>query len=129
MFKNDTGRRVRLRGRAPGFVVLVAGLACAIGARGQTLMPELSFRGGARLLQPDLAALESPNNGRTSSTSRSKAECLICQLHQNLSTSEINHASVTGATESQLSFTLANVAVHLSEFADARRGRAPPTIL
>jgi hypothetical protein len=27
MFKNDTGRsRVRLRGRAPGFVVLVAGL-------------------------------------------------------------------------------------------------------
>jgi len=62
MFKNDTGRRVRLRGRAPGFVVLVAGLACAIGARGQTLMPELSFRGGARLLQPDLAALESPKS-------------------------------------------------------------------
>jgi len=74
-------------------------------------------------------SIEPSSNGRTSSSSRSKAECLICQLHQNLSTSEINHASVTGATESQLSFTLANVAVHLSEFADARRGRAPPTIL
>jgi hypothetical protein len=74
-------------------------------------------------------SIGSSNNGRTSSSSRSKADCLICQLHQNLSTSEINHASVTGAAESQHWFTQANVAVHLSEFADTRRGRAPPIIL
>jgi hypothetical protein len=74
-------------------------------------------------------ALESSNSGRTSSKSRSQAECLICQLHQNLSSSEINQPSLIGATESQLSFTPSNVAVHLFEFADTRRGRAPPAIL
>jgi hypothetical protein len=73
--------------------------------------------------------VESSNNGRSSSNSRSKADCLVCQLHQNLSSSEINQPFLVGAHESQLSFTPTNVAVHLSEFADTRRGRAPPTIL
>jgi len=79
----------------------------------------------------DLATTEfqSSNSGRTSSRSRSQAECLICQLHQNLSSSEINQPSLMGATESQSSFTATNIAVHLSEFNDTRRGRAPPTIL
>jgi len=54
---------------------------------------------------------------------------MICQLHQNLSSSEINQPSLIGADQSQLFFTATNVAVHLSEFADTRRGRAPPTIL
>jgi hypothetical protein len=72
---------------------------------------------------------QSSNSGRTSSRSGSQAECLICQLHLNLSSSEINQPSLMGATESQLSFTSINVAVHLFEFADTRRGRAPPSIL
>jgi hypothetical protein len=74
-------------------------------------------------------ALQSSNNGRTSSRSRSQAECLICQLHQNLSSSEINQPSLMGATTSQFSFSPSNLAVHLSEFHDTLRGRAPPTIL
>jgi hypothetical protein len=73
--------------------------------------------------------VESTENGRTSSSSRSRAECLICQLHQNLSTSEINQPSLLGALETQLTFRPTNVAVHLFEFASTRRGRAPPTIL
>jgi hypothetical protein len=73
--------------------------------------------------------LHSSDTGRTSSRSKSLAECLICQLHQNLSASEINQPSLIGATDSQQSFTSHNVAVHLFEFADTRRGRAPPTIL
>jgi len=74
-------------------------------------------------------ALQSDNSNRTNSNSRSRAECLICQLHQNLSASEINQPSLLGALESQLTFRPTNVAVHLAEFADTRRGRAPPTIL
>jgi hypothetical protein len=73
--------------------------------------------------------LQSSSNGRTSSRSQSQTECLICQLHQNLSSSEINQPSLIGANESQISFAATNAAVHLSEFADTRRGRAPPTIL
>lgn len=73
--------------------------------------------------------LSSTNGGRTSSRSRSQEECLICQLHQNLSSSEINQPSPIGAAEPQLTFISTNVAVHLFEFADTRRGRAPPTIL
>src|ERR1041385_9384536 len=74
-------------------------------------------------------ALESSNSGRTSSRSRSQAECLICQLHQNLSSSEINQPFLIGAHASPVSFMPTNVAVHLFELADTRRGRAPPTIL
>jgi len=87
---------------------------------------------GARASQTNDAAsteLQSRNNGATSSRSRSLAECLICQLHQNLSASEINQPSLIGATDLQLSCTSSDVAVHLFEFADTRRGRAPPTIL
>jgi hypothetical protein len=73
-------------------------------------------------------ALQSSNSGRTSSRSRSQAECLICQLHQNLSSSEINQPSLIGATTSQFAFAPSNLAVHLSEFNDTLRGRAPPTI-
>jgi len=74
-------------------------------------------------------SIQSSNNGSSSSRLRSSADCLICQLHQNLSSSEINQPSLIGAAESQLSFTHSNLAVHLSEFADTRLGRAPPTIL
>lgn len=74
-------------------------------------------------------AVQSSNNSSSSSRLRSSAECLICQLHQNLSSSEINQPSLVGGVESQLSFRPTNVAVHLFEFADTRRGRAPPTIL
>ena len=73
--------------------------------------------------------LQSNNSGRTSSRLRAQAECLICQLHQNLSSSEINQPSLIGSAESKISCTAADAAVHLFEFADTRRGRAPPTIL
>jgi hypothetical protein len=74
-------------------------------------------------------SIQSSNNSSSSSRLRSSAECLICQLHQHLSSSEINQPSLIGAVESQLSFRPTNVAVHLFAFADTRRGRAPPTIL
>jgi hypothetical protein len=74
-------------------------------------------------------SIQSSNTSSSSSRSRSPAECLICQLHQNLSSSEINQPSLVGGVESQLSFRPTNVAVNLFEFADTRRGRAPPIIL
>jgi len=79
--------------------------------------------------QADVNRIESTRSNGSNSTSKSRNECLICQLHQNLSATELNQSSGIDATEARISPTLANTAVHLFELADTQRGRAPPVNL
>jgi hypothetical protein len=67
-------------------------------------------------------------NGPTS-RSRSNGECLICQLHQNLSVTIIGHTPSLGATETRGLNTPPRAIVQLSEFISTGHGRAPPSIL
>jgi hypothetical protein len=67
-------------------------------------------------------------NGPTSK-SRSDGECLICQLHQNLSATVIGHTPGVGPTETRGLNTLPTAVVQLSEFISTGHGRAPPSIL
>jgi hypothetical protein len=70
----------------------------------------------------------SKTNG-TSSNTRGGAECLICQLHQNLSTADIGQTPGNGPTETRALNTPLSAVVQLSEFAATGHGRAPPVIL
>ena len=79
--------------------------------------------------QADVNRIESTRGNGGKSTSKSQNECLICQLHQNLSATELNQSFGIGAAEARISPTLANTAVHLFELADTQRGRAPPVNL
>jgi hypothetical protein len=72
------------------------------------------------------ARFQARNDNGRSSTSRSQTECLICQLHQDLSATELNQPAGIDAAETRISHSLANISVHPSEFPDAQRGRAPP---
>jgi len=71
------------------------------------------------------------SSSNTSGTSKSKtgAECLICQLHQNLSATVIGHAPGVGSTEKHALKTTAPVVLQLSAFTFTGHGRAPPSIL
>jgi hypothetical protein len=71
----------------------------------------------------------SSNTSGTSSKSKTGAECLICQLHQNLSASEISHTPGVGPTETSGLSSPPSVVVQLSEFRSTGQGRAPPSIL
>ena len=64
-----------------------------------------------------------------SSKSKTGAECLICQLHQNLSASEISHTPGVGPTETLGLKPPPNPVVQLSEFTATGQGRAPPVNL
>jgi hypothetical protein len=71
----------------------------------------------------------SSNTNGTSSKSKTGAECLICQLHQNLSASEISHTLGVGPIEIRALNALPSALVQLSEFTSTGQGRAPPSIL
>ncbi|PYS25382.1 MAG: hypothetical protein DMF72_01845 [Acidobacteria bacterium] len=73
--------------------------------------------------------LEADKGNGGSSTSKSQTDCLICQLHQNLSTTELSQPSALSATEARICHPFTITAVHLFEFADTQRGRAPPILL
>jgi hypothetical protein len=70
---------------------------------------------------------DNPNG--TSSKSKTGAECLICQLHQNLSATVIGHPPGIGPTEARGLNTPPATVVQLSEFTSPGQGRAPPAIL
>ncbi len=74
-------------------------------------------------------SISSSKTGGASSKSETGAQCLICQLHQNLSTSEIGHTPGVGPTETSRLKTPPSAVVRLSEFASTGQGRAPPSIL
>ena len=71
----------------------------------------------------------SSNTNGTSSKSNTGAECLICQLHQNLSATVIGHTPGVGPTEKLGLNTPPPAVVLLSEFIATGHGRAPPSIL
>jgi hypothetical protein len=73
--------------------------------------------------------VESSGTSNSSSRSKSAAECLICQLHQNLSNTYFTHTPAVAPTETQ-SFALSTtVSFHRDDFSSSQRGRAPPTNL
>jgi hypothetical protein len=73
--------------------------------------------------------ISSSDTGGASSKSKTGAECLICQLHQNLSASEISHTPGVGPTESRGLNTPLYAVVQLSEYTSTGQGRAPPSLL
>jgi hypothetical protein len=79
----------------------------------------------------DEATATQVSSSNTNGTSNSKtgAECLICQLHQNLSATVIGHSPGVGPTETSRLNALPTAVVQLSEFSSTGQGRAPPSIL
>jgi hypothetical protein len=65
----------------------------------------------------------------TSSSSKTGAACLICQLQQNLSATLFSKPPGVGSTETQALNATATLVVQLSEYTANRHGRAPPTNL
>jgi len=74
-------------------------------------------------------AVESSSNSRTSSRSSSAAECLICQLHQNLSQTLLSHEPTTASAEAHTFAFDPDLSLHRADFSRSQRGRAPPVNL
>jgi len=73
--------------------------------------------------------LQSDDPTTSSSRSKTAAECLICQLHQNLSNTTVTHSLATGPTEAHSFAPSAKLNFHRGDFSASQRGRAPPTNL
>jgi len=73
--------------------------------------------------------VETSDAGGTRSSSRTRAECLICQLHQNLSATLFSETPGVGPTETQALKTTTPVVLQLSAFTANQHGRAPPANL
>ena len=65
----------------------------------------------------------------TTSKSKSLADCLICQLHQNLSNTVFTHALAVGTVQHVSQYFAVAVVIHRADFSTSQRGRAPPQIL
>ena len=77
----------------------------------------------------DSNSFESTEKQTNPSSSKSRAECLICQLHQNLSTTLVTHAPGVASSETKTFRAPAILTLRLSEFRSDRSGRAPPSNL
>lgn len=92
---------------------------------------DLTHRHSTRVNQASLqtqseVAFVSDSTRTPASKSKSAADCLICQLHQNLSNTLFTEAPVIGAV-SQSSFNpIASLVLHHADFSSSQRGRAPP---
>ncbi|MGZ8844033.1 MAG: DUF2946 family protein [Pyrinomonadaceae bacterium] len=73
-------------------------------------------------------AAQSAGTNGTRSKYRTAADCLICQLHQNLSTITFSHVSVVAAAEKHSYGSDAAKLFHHGDYSTNRRGRAPPVI-
>ena len=71
-------------------------------------------------------AFVSDFGGTTTSKSKSLADCLICQLHQNLSNTLFTEAPVIGAPSESSFDSITNLAIDHGDFSLSQRGRAPP---
>jgi hypothetical protein len=72
---------------------------------------------------------ESGETQRSSSKSSNGADCLICQLHQNLSTTLFNTPPRIAPVDIQIVGASATVIFPLTEVASNQHGRAPPSNL
>jgi hypothetical protein len=73
------------------------------------------------------SAVQTSERQRSSSRSNSRSECLICQLHHNLSTTLISEPPDIDASPTNALRASFAVVVQLSEFTANQHGRAPPT--
>lgn len=73
--------------------------------------------------------IESSKTNGTTSSSKTGAQCLICQLHQNLSATALGHTPGVGTAETHALKAPSGVVVQLSEFTTNCQGRAPPSNL
>jgi hypothetical protein len=73
--------------------------------------------------------IESTKTNGTTTPSKTGAECLICQLHQNLSATALGHTPGVGTAETLAVKAQLSVAFQLSEFTANCQGRAPPSNL
>ncbi len=73
--------------------------------------------------------VESADTEASSSASTNGAGCLICQLHQNLSTTLFNTPPRVAPVDLQIVSSSAPVLFPLSEVASNQHGRAPPSNL
>jgi hypothetical protein len=74
-------------------------------------------------------SVQSSNQSSTSYKTKSAAECLICQLHQNLSNSLLGHAPAIASVETHSFACNPDLAFHRSDFSESQRDRAPPANL
>ena len=65
----------------------------------------------------------------TTSKSKSLGDCLICQLHQNLSNTLFTHTLAVGTVQHVSQYFAAAFVIHRADFSTSQRGRAPPQIL
>ena len=79
--------------------------------------------------QTDTPRVESLKTERSSSSSTNGADCLICQLHQNLSTTLFNTPPRVAPVDLQVVGASATVIFPQSEVASNQHGRAPPSNL
>jgi hypothetical protein len=73
--------------------------------------------------------IESGETERSSSKSTNGADCLICQLHQNLSTTLFNTPPRVAPIDIHVAGATATIVFPPSEVASNQRGRAPPANL
>lgn len=69
------------------------------------------------------------NKTNGSSSSKTGAECLICQLHQNLSATVLSQTPGIGTTETFGLHASRTTVFQFSEFTACGHGRAPPSYL
>ena len=74
-------------------------------------------------------SVQSSNRSDSTSRSKSAADCLICQLHQNLSNTLLGHAIAIASVETQSFGFNPELLLHRTGFSKSQRGRAPPEIL
>jgi hypothetical protein len=74
-------------------------------------------------------SVQSSSSPSGSSRSKSAADCLICQLHQNLSTTLLGHTLAVATVEARSFRFNPDPLLHRADFSRSQRGRAPPTIL
>lgn len=73
--------------------------------------------------------VESSKTNGTTSSSKTGAECLICQLHKNLSATALGHTPGEGTAETHALRAPPGVVFQLSEITANCQGRAPPSNL
>ena len=73
--------------------------------------------------------IESDKTNGSSSSSKTGAECLICQLHLNLSATALGHTPGEGTAETHGLKAPSSVVFQVSEFTANCQGRAPPSNL
>jgi hypothetical protein len=130
MFFNSPVKRARLLA-----VLLLASLAWSSTVEfthhhgAQTKLGESLSSAAQTAVTSEVAQISSDKTNGNSSNSKTGAECLICQLHQNLSVTVIAHTPGVGAAETRSLKAPLSAVVQLSEFTSTGQGRAPPSIV